>query len=443
MRESTNFQDPESQYEECLKYCNENEFEVIRRYQDIASGKSNTRKGFLQMLQDMEEDIFDVIVLWELSRSTRDFLTYKQMILRMTELGKELYSLQEGKLTEDDIDSEFSNDIRALVNSHERKRVSRRVKFRKQFTKSQGNWTGGIPPLGYKLVDSQLVIDEEEALKVKEIFQLFIEGNSCTSIAKRFGFKDSKKIMRLLENPIYIGQLKQNEYEMINDKKVHHTDYKTVKGKHEPIISEDLFNLCNSLKRDKRKVSYKENDFILKNVVDYHGQRMYPSFKNKQKPYYAGRIGDSYIQAEYLEKIVLESLTNEINKFTVLNEVDTQREKISSRKIFYNKEIEKLKTKEDKLLRSYLNDKISEENFNKFNDEVKNSIKSYEEKLKELSLLEQKQINSKDNCKLLKEYLLLLKNTSDRDKIKKILNAIIYEIRLINDFRVMVITNLF
>lgn len=138
IRESTNFQDPESQYGECLKYCKEHEFEVVKKYQDIASGKSNTRKGFLQMQQDMEDGLFDVVVLWELSRSTRDFLTYKMMIQRMFELNVDLYSLQEGKLTENDIDAEFSNDLRALLNSRERKVVGRRMKFRKRYTKSEG-----------------------------------------------------------------------------------------------------------------------------------------------------------------------------------------------------------------------------------------------------------------------------------------------------------------
>ena len=443
IRESTNFQDPESQYQECLAFCEKSNFEVIKKYQDIASGKSNTRKEFLQMQQDMEDDLFDIVVLWELSRSTRDFITYKLMIQRMFELNIELYSLQEGKLTEDNIDNEFSNDIRALVNSHERKRVSRRVKFRKQYAKSQGIWTGGVAPLGYKLINSELVIDEEEAPKVKEIFQLYIEGNSYAAIAKKFGFQDSKKIMRMLANPIYIGKLKQNETEMINDKRVYHSDYKTVQGKHEPIISEDIFNLCAVIRKNKLKTPYHKTDFILKNVIDYNSQKMYPTIKNNQKAYYAGRNGESYISAKYLEDLVIKELTEEINKFTVLNNVATQHENIIDRKKFYTAEINKLKTKDEKAIRLYLDEKITEEKFNLLSNEIKSSIKTYEKQLEELIALEKRQINIKDNCKLLQEYLIRLQNTSDRKSMKKLLNTIIFEIRLINDFRIIVITNLF
>ena len=140
IRESTNFQDPESQLKECLIYCEKNNFQVVKTYQDIASGKNNNRKEFLQMLQDMEDDKFDVVVLWELSRSTRDFFIYKTTVVRMKELGKKLYSLQEGWLTEDNIDKELSTDMVALINGHERKRIGRRIKFRR-INKNPIHWT--------------------------------------------------------------------------------------------------------------------------------------------------------------------------------------------------------------------------------------------------------------------------------------------------------------
>ena len=70
------------------------------------------------------------------------FSTYKTTLMRMKELGKELYSLQEGTLTEDDLDKEFSTDIVALVNSHERKRVGRRVKIRREFATREREMDG-------------------------------------------------------------------------------------------------------------------------------------------------------------------------------------------------------------------------------------------------------------------------------------------------------------
>ena len=126
-----------------------------------------------------------------------------------------------------------------------------------------------------------------------------------------------------------------------------------------------------------------------------------------------------------------------------MDDVNTQHENILNRKVFYSAELNKLKNKEEKLLRLYLNDNISEEKFNALIEEVKSSIKNYEKQLEELSTLEKQQINAKNNCQLLQEYLIRLQNTSNRESLKKLLNAIIFEIRLINDFRIIVITNLF
>ena len=37
IRESTKFQDPESQKRECINYCKKNKLDIVKIYQDIAS----------------------------------------------------------------------------------------------------------------------------------------------------------------------------------------------------------------------------------------------------------------------------------------------------------------------------------------------------------------------------------------------------------------------
>lgn len=443
IRESTNFQDPESQYKECLKYCDENGYKVIKKYQDIASGKSNTRKGFLQMQQDMEDGLFDVVVLWELSRSTRDFLTYKTLLQRMFELNVELYSLQEGKLTERDIDSEFSNDVRALINSHERKRVGRRVKYRKKFTKSEGYWTGGIPPLGYGTKDKNLYIVEEEAAQVKEIFRLFISGTPRPEIARMFHFPDVKKVRRMLVNPIYIGKLKMNETEIINDKRISHKNYEIVQGKHEPIIDEETFNLAVSISKSITREKYKTGISVLPKVFWHTGEPMYPLLANKrQKPYYQAKYSYNVICIEYLEKIVIKDLIQELGKITILNSVNGSSS-LEERKNFYLSQIKKFEEQKKKLLHKLLENKISDDEFDNFNDKIIKDLKIAKEKIEEVHKLQLNSYKQSNNIEILKEYLLLLKNTNDRLELKKILNILIAEVRMVNNFRPVIITNIF
>ena len=367
IRESTKFQDPDSQERECRAYCNEHNFTIVRIYRDIASGKKNDRKGFLKMLEDLDNDAFDVLVLWELSRSTRDFITYKSLLDTLNENNKELHSLQEGILTQDDIDVEFSNDIRALINVHERKRVGRRIKYRLNFKTKEGLWTNGPAPFGYRLkAGGVLVPDKTETLIVKEIFESFISGETIANISKKFNI-NPRRIGRILKNVIYIGKLKLNESEMINDKRVYHKNHEIeiIDGKHEPIIEKYIFLLANSLRRKTTK--YKDGTFILTNVYCWNGERMYPS-SNKRQQYYSTKYSKCFIDRDFLEKIVLENILS--FNFDKLNE-DIEAIDYQEQKEFYSKELSKFKENESKILKKYLDGYISENIFDKFIEDNK------------------------------------------------------------------------
>lgn len=444
IRESTNFQDPESQYGECLKYCKENNFEVVKKYQDIASGKSNTRKGFLQMQQDMEDGLFEVVVLWELSRSTRDFITYKMMIQRMFDLNIDLYSLQEGKLTENDIDTEFSNDIKALLNSRERKVVGRRMKFRKKYTKSEGYWTGGVPPLGYTVKNKILTIVPEEAAMVKEIFHLFISGISRGVISKKFGFSDPRKVRRILVNPIYIGKLKMNETEIINDKRTYHKNYEVVQGRHEPIIDEETFNLAVALSKSITREKYKTDISILPKVFWHNGDPMYPLIgsRERKKVYYQAKSSYDVVDLDYLEDIVIKGLIADLDKITVLKDID-EDSSIEERKNFYTSQIKKMEEQKKKLLKKYLDGVISETMFDSFMNNIEADLLKHKKEIEDLEKLQINKTKRENNTEILKEYLSLLKATNDRHELKAILKVLIKEVRMVNNFRPVVITNIF
>lgn len=444
IRESTNFQDPESQYGECLKYCKENNFEVVKKYQDIASGKSNSRKGFLQMQQDMEDGLFEVVVLWELSRSTRDFYTYKVMIQKMLDLNVELYSLQEGKLTENDIDAEFSNDLKALMNSRERKIVGRRMKFRKKYTKSEGYWTGGVPPLGYTVKNKILTVVSEEAAIVKEIFHLFISGVSRGEIARKFNIPDVRKVRRMLINPIYIGKLKMNETEIINDKRTYHKNYEIVQGKHEAIIDEETFNLAVALSKSITREKYKTDISILPKVFWHNGDPMYPLIgdRSRKKTYYQAKYSYDVVDLDYLEDIVIKGLINDLDKITVLKDIDEDGS-LEERKNFYISQVKKMKEQKKKLLKKYLDGVISENMFDNFMNKIEKDLIENKKEIENLEKLQLNKTKREDNAEILKEYLTLLKTTNDRQELRKILKVLIKEVRMVNNFRPVIITNIF
>ena len=142
---------------------------------------------------------------------------------------------------------------------------------------------------------------------------------------------------------VYLGKLKVNETEIINDKRIKNKNVEIVNGRHEAIISEDIFSLANSLKR-KKPSKYKDGRFILPNVYWWNGERMYPC-SNSNQEYYSTKFSKEYIDREYLEKIVLDNILN--FNFNTLNE-NVEMIDYTERKDFYKKEIEKLRNSEKK-----------------------------------------------------------------------------------------------
>lgn len=91
---------------------------------------------------------------------------------------------------------------------------------------------GGNAPTGYDYVDGHLVVNEFEALQVREIFDRFLNGESAHAIQRaineKYGTLNAHtKVCNILKNSVYIGKVKFGgvEYD----------------GEHEPLIASETF----------------------------------------------------------------------------------------------------------------------------------------------------------------------------------------------------------
>jgi len=81
---------------------------------------------------------------------------------------------------------------------------------------------------GYKIVNKEMVIDQEKSLIVQSIFQDFLNQEiSLNALAKKYGFSVNG-LKKILKNFTYLGKLKFSGG--------------IIQGKHQPIISSELFN---------------------------------------------------------------------------------------------------------------------------------------------------------------------------------------------------------
>jgi hypothetical protein len=108
----------------------------------------------------------------------------------------------------------------------EREVIGERIRDKFAASRRKGMWMGGIPPLGYDVVDRKLVVNETEAKLVRLIFRRFLRVGSATKLAQelwRAGYTtkswatqdgkhrpgrpiDKGAIYKILGNRTYLGE---------------------------------------------------------------------------------------------------------------------------------------------------------------------------------------------------------------------------------------------
>lgn len=263
---------PDAQLKEALKYAKAHDMLLSGDHVYIdegISGKSTkNRASFNRMIGTAKTKPrpFDVILLWKFSRFARnreDSIVYKSMLRR--QLGIEVISI-----TENIGDDKLSVLMEAFIEAmDEYYSINLAEEVKKGMTeKAMRGEYQTAPPLGYaKLPGMPLAIIEEEAKYVRLIFEWYLSGLGFFSIANRLnaaGFHtkkgnkiDSRSVEYILNNPIYKGYVRWTPTGRTVGSRIYDSENTlTVKSCHEPIITEELFDLAKarlSLNRSRRK----------------------------------------------------------------------------------------------------------------------------------------------------------------------------------------------
>jgi site-specific DNA recombinase len=65
----------------------------------------------------------------------------------------------------------------------EREMISERTRDKIAATRRKGKWSGGMPLLGYDVVETKLVVNPDEAVWVRAIFQLYLVGKGEAALS--------------------------------------------------------------------------------------------------------------------------------------------------------------------------------------------------------------------------------------------------------------------
>ena len=226
------------------------------------------RENFNRMIDDASADQFDLILTKEISRFARNTLDSIQYTRQLLNHGVGVF-FQNDNINTFDEDSELRLSIMSSIAQDELRKLSSRVKFGHQQAIKNNVVLGNNRIFGYRKDKKRLVIDEEQAPMVRELFQLYASDQySMKQIETLFwekGYRNlnGKKIAHstmanMISNPKYKGYYVGNKVKVV--------DMFTMKQKFLPpeewvmfkdetgeivpaIVSEELWEQANSVLR--------------------------------------------------------------------------------------------------------------------------------------------------------------------------------------------------
>lgn len=184
------------------------------------------RENFNRMVDDGEKDIFDLVVTKEISRFARNTLDSIQFTRQLLNHGVGVF-FQNDNINTLDEDAELRLSIMSSIAQDELRKLSSRVKFGHQQAIKQGVVLGNSRIFGYRKDSGRLVIDEEEAVMVQQLFELYATDHySMKQIENLFwerGYRNhnGNKIAHttmsgIISNPKYKGYYVGNKVKVVD-----------------------------------------------------------------------------------------------------------------------------------------------------------------------------------------------------------------------------------
>ena len=197
---------------------------------DGVSGTKWAREGLQELLSAAEDGWIDTILIKDLSRLSRDYIRTGELLERWFPIhGVRLISVSD-QIDTSKAEMDFYSPLRAVIDDWYARDISKKVRTSIYARQSECICTAARLPYGYEKCGTIITIREDAAKIVRQIFQSFIKGSSCCTIAKELTAagitapaQNSSKwndntVRHLLNNPVYIGQLHLHTTERISYK---------------------------------------------------------------------------------------------------------------------------------------------------------------------------------------------------------------------------------
>lgn len=346
---------------------------------DGYTGTNFKRPKFQEMIRLIDKGEVNCVIVKDLSRFGRDYIGVGEYLEKYFPSNDVRFiAVNDGYDTiSGNSNDDFIMPIKNIFNAQYSKDISKKVKSSFRSLQNDGKFVGAFASYGYMKDPKdrhKLLVDEPAAKTVREIFSMYNGGLGKVSIARKLNDRNIpcpseykrlngmnytngqraeltkywtySTINNILNNEMYVGNMVQNRSVRKTvrgrAKKNERDNWIVVAGTHEPIISEEIWNVTQDLlKKNTRQLDFEQNVGLFAGYI-FCGNcgRAMSKIKNKYKSktvttYICGsykRYGEktcqrNAVKLDILEKLVFDKLNEQIKKAGEIEYNEDQNEK--------------------------------------------------------------------------------------------------------------------
>jgi site-specific DNA recombinase len=260
----------EAQSERLASYAKSQEdWRIVRRFSDQASGASLERPGLERALQEAAAKRFDLLLVYRVDRLSRSVRGLAQLLEQLDQAEVGFRSASEPFDTTNSA-GRMMVQMLGVFAEFERATIVERVVAGMERKAARGEWNGGSVPFGYRLDGERRFLEPEplEAVVVQEVFERYAKRLEGTQTLSRWlserGYRtkqgkpfNPQAVLTILRNRAYLGE--------ISFRGQHH------QAPHEPLVETELFERAGKILRERGEDASlrrsNKSDYLLTGLV--------------------------------------------------------------------------------------------------------------------------------------------------------------------------------
>lgn len=270
---------------------------VPDRYDDGGfSGGTLERPALKRLLADIEQGLVDVIVVYKIDRLSRSLMDFAKLVETFEAHRVTFVSVTQSFNTTTSMGRLTLNILLSFA-QFEREVIGERIRDKFAASRARGMWMGGKVPLGYDVVARKLVVNEDEAPRVRRVFEIFAETGSGVETVRRLRAEgatskagrplDKGDVYKLLNNRTYVGEAAHKG--------------QVYPGEHQAIVARELWDRAHAILQVSPRVRANQNraqtPALLKGLIfGVDGRALSPTHSRKN-----GRLYRYYVAQRVLK----------------------------------------------------------------------------------------------------------------------------------------------